>query len=343
MMENRVLISVVIPVFNGQDVIRKCLDSLMKQTLKDFEILIINDGSKDKTEEICLQYANLFPEKIRYYFQNNSGVSKARNNGIKLAKGKYICFIDSDDYVEPQYLESFFNNCNDVDLVVIGYKIEYFYQDSLSKVIERNPGKCLLQDQKSWNEYFCQLYLDAFFNNPWAKLYRLDLIKNHQISFDENLWYGEDCLFNQTYLSKVKSIKTINQCLYHYISYETETLTSKYDPKKYEVSDRIYLGVKEFINKKQINKNKCLVDKVYLKSMMLLIESMISNNIAIRQILLEINKIKNKPIMKTILKRCTGKNKGYLIYWLIFKIPNNHLIYFFIKIRLWLKKFYIKS
>jgi glycosyltransferase involved in cell wall biosynthesis len=118
------MVSIVIPVYNAENSLRKCLDSLIGQTFTDYEIILINDGSKDKSQEIIDEYAEKYPTKIRSYTQVNCGVAVTRNRGIGYAEGEYLLFIDNDDYVKKDYIEKYVNEIRskNVDVVIGGYK-----------------------------------------------------------------------------------------------------------------------------------------------------------------------------------------------------------------------------
>ena len=113
-------VSVIIPVYNSEKYIARCLDSVIEQTYKNIEIIIINDGSKDKSKEILDEYEKKYPNIIRHIEQENKGVAKTRNYGIKIANGNYITFIDNDDYIDKDYIETFVNVLkeNEYDIVM---------------------------------------------------------------------------------------------------------------------------------------------------------------------------------------------------------------------------------
>ena len=116
------LISVVVPIFNVKDYLEECLESLIKQSYASFEVLMVNDGSTDESESICLKYAQK-DERFKYFYKQNGGLSDARNYGIDRAAGNYITFLDSDDYVEMNYLEELYNGLvnNDADISIVQY------------------------------------------------------------------------------------------------------------------------------------------------------------------------------------------------------------------------------
>ena len=117
-------VTLIIHVYNSEKYISKCLDSILEQTYKDYEILIVNDGSKDNSQKIINEYKNKYPEKIISIEQENKGVSETRNESIKRANGEYIMFIDNDDYLDKDYIETFVNEIEkkDYDIVLGGYR-----------------------------------------------------------------------------------------------------------------------------------------------------------------------------------------------------------------------------
>ena len=117
-------VSVIIPVYNAEKTVRRCLDSIIQQTSSEWEVIAINDGSKDNSEKILREYEEKEHERIRVFTQNNSGVTKTRERGIREAKGQYIMFVDNDDYLEPDYIDVFLSEIEkgDYDVVVGGYR-----------------------------------------------------------------------------------------------------------------------------------------------------------------------------------------------------------------------------
>ena len=197
--------SVIVPAFNAEKTIGRCLDSLIKQIKgHSAEIIVINDGSTDDTEMIVREYQQRFP-MILYDYQENAGVSVARNRGLELSTGKYISFVDSDDYVLDHYfdiLESF----EDHDLVVFPYiskrDNEMIKHEKWIKSISGNT-------KQMTNEIIITRV-----SSPWNKRFKRDIIIEHQIRFDPDLYLGEDFLFNLEYMLFCKSITTNQCCLY---------------------------------------------------------------------------------------------------------------------------------
>lgn len=206
-------ISIIVPVYNRGYCLRQCLDSILNQSFTDWECILIDDGSTDNSFAICQEYvANDL--RFRAYHQENGGVSAARNKGLDLANGTYINFVDSDDFVENDHLMLLFEAIDGADLSVGGLA---FYQDTvqtksvlpaiLSLVIEP-ANESLLFDIMSTNLLY----------GPVCKLYLRDLIERNRIRFPKEVSYGEDVIFNFTYLLEVDRIKFVQKALYNVFS-----------------------------------------------------------------------------------------------------------------------------
>lgn len=193
-------VSLVIPVYNAENYLDRCIDSIISQTYKNIEVIFIDDGSKDNSWEILKSYKLRYPDVIYSYHQENMGVSKTRNKGIQLATGDYIMFMDNDDYIDSNYIEVFVSEIRkkDYDLVIGGYR----RPNDQGKVIE----EVALLD-KEYSKYKIVA--------AWAKIYRLDYIKRNNIEFlDSNI--GEDIHFTIQAVALTNKIKIIDYIGYNW-------------------------------------------------------------------------------------------------------------------------------
>jgi glycosyltransferase involved in cell wall biosynthesis len=190
--------------------LHKCIDSILNQTFTDFELLLIDDGSPDKSGQICDEYA-IKDSRIRVFHKENGGVSSARNLGLDNATGKWIAFIDSDDWVESTYLEHLLEGDEDVELRVMGIVIQNHKQKWKKYVIREES---FLADD-FWRFY--KLYITQYvIMGPFLKLFLLSVINNFKIRFDPDLSLGEDLIFNLQYLNQIKSISVKKYTEYYY-------------------------------------------------------------------------------------------------------------------------------
>ena len=207
-------ISIIVPIYNAEKYINKCVDSLINQTKKELEIILVNDGSTDGTDKLIRLYKD---KRIRYFINKNQGIGKTRNFGISKATSKYIMFCDSDDYYEPNMCELLFNEAekNDLDLVICDFYREY---DSGKIEPERIPTfkDTTLREKPS--------LIRTVNLAPWNKIYRKDLLTENKIKFEEALKY-EDTPFVAKALACANKIGKIDKCLNHYIVHEQSETT----------------------------------------------------------------------------------------------------------------------
>jgi glycosyltransferase involved in cell wall biosynthesis len=212
--------SIIVPVYNGATVIERCIKSVLEQTYPTYELILVDDGSKDGTGEICKQYTAQ-DTRIRYYYQTNKGVSATRNQGLRLAQNEFVLFVDADDFISPTYLSHFCQllvneQLNDKTLV---------FQDFVADVQYKDGGKesfnwCKLEYAKySLKEAYQKLeqFDWLYFGVPFAKLYRLSLIREHNIAFNEVMSFKEDLIFLLDYIRHVDTILFDSIANYHYV------------------------------------------------------------------------------------------------------------------------------
>lgn len=215
-------ISVIVPVYNGEKYIRECLDSIFSQTFTDFEIIIVDDGSTDNTFDILTELS-VKCNNLSIIRQENKGVSCARNIGIKHAKGKYLCFIDSDDYIKNNFLEKLTEVVREenVDWVLSG-NIE-FDDKKVSKKLILPEKEYVLSKEIDCLQFFNLSLLTA----PFAKLYRRDIIINNNLLFNEKISYAEDREFNIYYAQNIQNVKSISYIGYYYRTDSINSLSKK--------------------------------------------------------------------------------------------------------------------
>lgn len=210
MKKNTPLISVIMPAYNTADFVEKTIKSVLSQSFSNFEFIIINDGSTDNTEEICNKYAS--NTNITLINTDNKGVSSARNTGLKMAKGKYICFIDSDDILDTKYLEVLYTLIEKNNAELAACKVSKFRLEKnitphqlnyIKKTLDKDTAPLLIFDRN----YAGYLH---------SKIFKLETIKNNNLLLDNNLAMLEDEVFVLEYLMHAKKVITIDAELYNY-------------------------------------------------------------------------------------------------------------------------------
>ena len=261
-------ISVIIPVYNAEEYIDICLNALIKQIKEDDEIILIDDGSTDNSEEKCKKYFEK-QSNIKYFKVENGGPARARNIGIDKASGKYIIFLDSDDFIEDNYIEKMLNYIQNADLAICGYKM---VKEFNSKIETRSiPSK--LYNKENMIEILCN---SDMINILWNKIFKLDIIKNNGIKFDESEFRGEDLLFNLDYIKNITNIYVTEDVLYNYIM-KNSGLNMGYNEKlstKLKRNKKVHNKMME-ISKKDRKKITIFTTKNYLKHFNMFIKSRI--------------------------------------------------------------------
>ena len=215
------LITIIVPVYNVKEYLSKCLDSILCQTYKNIELILIDDGSTDGSEKICDDYAKK-DNRVVVYHQTNFGVSVSRNKGLKLANGIYITFVDADDYISKDYIIDLKKNINDsIDIVISNAKDVIDDKIVDYKTIKKD---IILSSSKAKEELFSG---KKFSMVCWGNLYKTELAK--QISFDTKMKIAEDFDFLYKYFSLTNKVKIIKECNYYYLIREGSTINSGFN------------------------------------------------------------------------------------------------------------------
>ena len=211
---DKVRISIIIPVYNAGKYLDGCLKAIREQKMTSYEVILVNDGSTDDSPAICDRYASE-DRRFSVIHKENAGVSSARNAGLAAASGDYVMFVDSDDMLSADALERVCAAAeNDPDFVVGGFEI--LDDDVLSGEVRPLSSGFFPSDRLP--DFFDSTMLSCgeLYRSPWAKLYRLSLIRHHSITFADHLSYGEDKLFVYQYLSHISSAASVNVPVYRY-------------------------------------------------------------------------------------------------------------------------------
>lgn len=204
------LISIIIPVFNVEEYLRKCIESVINQSISNFELILIDDGSEDNSGYICDEFASL-DNRIKVIHNTNKGVSYARNCGLDIAKGKYICFGDSDDIFSEFFLEKMVKTIENLhcDMVICGY---FYKKENYSKDIFKRGNSRFISKEELCERIFLNNEIGGF---VWNKLIKADIAK--KIRFNEGLEICEDTYYLMNMLPQINNIYYICEPLYHYL------------------------------------------------------------------------------------------------------------------------------
>lgn len=318
-------ISIIVPIYNSEKYLERCLNSIINQTYRNIEIILINDGSKDRSLEICQKYKKI-DNRIQIINKKNSGVSDSRNVGLENSSGEYIQYVDSDDYLNLNACEVLLENIkkSNASLVICGFNI------IKNNNILRRPylKACTLDLHERFENY---KYITPLFASPCNKLYIRKSIKN---KFNHDLELGEDLVNNLNYIIYNKKICIIEECLYNVVLDNDQSLNRKLDlekldkvielkEKEYDILNLIYNSekVKEYIN----------------------IETSIAIHAFFRTILYKINRkefytlldkyLKEDDLIEKV-KKAKHSRKDYDIFNKLFCIKIKILIYLYFKIKM---------
>ena len=239
-------LSIIVPVYNTQQYLPKCIHSLLSQKLHNFEILLIDDGSTDGTEKLCDDYQQKY-SRIKVVHQTNQGVSMARNIGVQIAQGEYIAFVDSDDWIEDEMYLTMINLAEKYqsDIVKCGFTTD--------KGIETFKEKQKVIDKNLINEWFKPL--NGFI---WNAIYKSNIAKS--VIYPQNIKNGEDDYASFFYLYYAKKLVIINNCFYHYVG--GNPISSQLNSNKEYMRAKAADCILQTIEEKQIHLDKNIIRKV---------------------------------------------------------------------------------
>lgn len=281
------LVSIIVPVFNCELYLEKCLNSLVALTFKEFEVILVDDGSTDDSKNICDSFVKS-DKRFNVIHKINEGVSIARNVGIMMAKGEWITFVDSDDWVEPCFLNILINHLQ-VDYVMTSY---------------RKHNSSLPISEERFTEFYCGSLNHSFFIEdrmilgfftPWAKFFRRTIIQNNKLKFNSNISSGEDTIFIYQYLLNVSSVYVSDIVCYNWI--EANGLSNR----KYSVDTIIYTVNQTIESFEKIeNKFEFKLPIVKYNSIIYLINRIDIQNISIKTMYQSFKKLSKIDWMKNL-------------------------------------------
>lgn len=252
-----VKVSIIIPIYNKEEYLERCLDSVISQTLEDIEIILINDGSSDKSLEICHKYQEK-DNRIKVINQKNSGVSIARNRGMKEASGEYIAFIDPDDYIEQNMYSSMYKLCeeNKAEVCICNF---YIHNDLGIRPVTVRPTSVLNEKEEIINQVVLNMLApkdlngrsDSMMGNVWRLLIRKESVNKNIIDFPAGIPLMEDLIFCIKLFSKTNKICFDSSYHYHYCI-QGDSASIIYRENRYELQLEVIKILEELLKKENI-------------------------------------------------------------------------------------------
>lgn len=314
-------VSIIVPVYNAEEYLNRCVGSLLIQSYKNIEIILVDDYSTDSSLDLCKNFEKN-DNRIRVFKSERFGVSAARNTGIIMASGKYICFLDSDDEYEKEFVKTMVSTIEkeNFDIVVCGYK-----QICETNIVEKKYQFNSVDSIDYLNAYCCEDSFEHVANYPWNKLYVTSKIKENKVMFDESVSVAEDAIFNMEYLKYVNKVKVISDTLVKHYIVANSLVTQKVDEKKQEytilkINDlffenyRIRNKIEEFSN---------VVGRFLLYSYLRL-----GNIYSGKQLKDFIKRNQNKQ-NRRIIRKASCLNVNYKIFKILFTMKMNEILFLY--------------
>ena len=248
-MNNDIKISVIIPVYNVENFVQKCFDSISRQSYSNLEVICIDDGSTDNSGKICDNWAKN-DKRFKVFHKKNEGVSIARNYGISVASGDYITFVDSDDYIDNIMYEELLksvNYTNEYDIVASGA----YYETETGNIFEDTTTCQLGNNIIGKNNSLINVFNGCLGAVIWNKLFKSEVIKNNNIEFESSIYSCEDLLFLCEVVQHSNQIYYCNKSFYHYIKRKSSVTNSKFNKKLLSALDA-YKKIEKMISKKDL-------------------------------------------------------------------------------------------
>lgn len=247
-MTEQTLVSIIVPVYNAEKTIMSSIQSVREQTHHNWELILVDDGSTDASGRLCKEQAAC-DDRIRYVYQQNAGPSSARNKALQLIKGDYAAFLDSDDTLYLEAIETMLSQVREADLVIAGYEnVNSNDSSSKSESVTANELSGRYSRQSFLSQYGA-LFEQNLIHYLWHKLYKTDIIQ--QLRFDETVKIGEDLLFNLAYLDQVTEVQVINEVVTKHIKDNDASLTKSYQPELFAFRKAIYTETRSFLIRHQ--------------------------------------------------------------------------------------------
>lgn len=336
------LISIIVPVYNVEKYLKKCLDSIIAQTYKNIEVIMVDDGSTDNCGKICDEYAEAH-KNFKAVHKKNAGLGMARNTGIQHMSGEYVMFLDSDDYIDPDLVKVLYNalKTNKVDISKSGFR-RVDNDGNISS--ERKYNSEVFKGKKAATMFLPRLIgsspekKDSFEMSVWASLYKTSHIKNNTILFpSERDLISEDIIFNIEYTQYANGACVISEIGYNY-RYNPLSLTKNYRANKFEACTKLHIYVKNKLKELGYdNKTQYRLDRIYFVSARGCIaqETNSNNGFTFKQRIYHIRKICMDDILQNTIDRYPVKKLGFaqrgFLYMVKHKWCSALYIYFLLK------------
>lgn len=322
---NKQTVSVIVPIYNAEKTLTRCLQSILNQTYKQLEIILVDDGSIDSTYKICQSFAQK-DQRITVVQQANRGPAAARNHGLTLATGSFIQFVDADDFMEENMTERLLSLLKQADLAICSYRVD-------STVVKAHKEGTFTRKQVI--EQFGRLYKQSIIQSPCNKLYKSSLIHDQDLNFIEEYSFGEDLRFNLHYVSHCEHIAITKETLYTYKK-RKQSLTTSYIDHLFDQQLAIHQDVRDFLQQ-QKGATTCNIQDIkesFVQSVIQAATNLIHpdnpNNYAQRK--KELKQIMNNPVVLKEFSSIKG-NLQTRLFKLFFQAKAIKITFIFLRLK----------
>lgn len=335
-------VSVIIPVYNCEKYLNKCINSVLSQTFQDFEIILVNNGSLDNSAQICVRYADS-DSRIKYMLkENNGGAGAPRNKGLEEAKGEYIVFLDADDCLPVNSLEILVREIEsmDYDVVIASYN-NYSEDGMLNYDTILEPQKFM--EQKEVRDYFARVYPNGEAGYLWNKIYKRDIIEHYEVRFPM-ISRLEDGFFNVDYFSHIDKCKVISEVTYCYKLNAQADLFKKSPPDYYnrvkELTEHYYETIEKWGYEAQTVEGEMC--KFFLNELEVCFENLYNKSWNMKGYMrIEyFQQLQQKEIIQYMLNRKRYAGKYVRTVMALFKSENYRMMLMLIRLKLFMKKYF---
>ena len=328
------LISIIMPIYNSEKYLNRSIESIMNQTYNNIEIILVNDGSKDNSLEICTNYQEK-DNRIKLINQENKGVSFARNRGIDEATGDYIMFTDSDDYIEKNMIEDMVAKItkDDIDLVISGIKMNYIRNGQVVGEEKYQLKDKMYSIEEMLNDILIDIDLICICG-PCCKLYKRKILKKNNIKFTNEFTMGEDTWYNLDYLDVCTGkVVTLSNIYYNYMRENPDSLFTKYYDDYIKITEKVYNKFLDLLKRKANKDAVVRYEKRYIFNLMYANTINFKYDTTYKKKMDDLEySLKNNVVVNNIKNiRINGMKEK--VFWLLIKHKCKHMLYLYFKIR----------
>lgn len=329
------LISIIMPVYNAEEYLKRSIESIINQTYDNLEIILINDGSTDNSLNICKEYEKK-DERIKIIDQENKGVSATRNRGINESTGDYIMFVDADDYIEKNMIEDMVAKLteDDIELIITGIKMNYIKNGQTMTIEEYRLKDKTYTVTEMLDDILVDIDLICVCG-PCCKLYKREILKNNNVKFTNEFTMGEDTWYNLDYIDACNGkIVTMSNIYYNYMRENPDSLFTKYYEDYIRITEKVYDKFLKLLKRKASNEAVIRYEKSYIFNLIYANSINFKYNTSHKKKMEDLNYSLNNNIVRNSIKNVKINNVKEKVFVLLIKYKFKYILYFYFKLKI---------